>query len=1048
MADLSSEEIEKCKTDLNDLNRENRVGLLFNRMIADLPLFISNLTPTLTKVKEIYFKYFPSDEDAKNNLFNGTIYVDVASSVSDDYTSLTTFLARKSVIEANFDTFTQIELKLQNITEPTSDESLTLDNYRGLATKFSDQNSNLSEYEPKFMEIYNRCFPSADPEAQEKRAQEIAEQEIKSLGDKEISDEDRERIEKEAREKAAIEANDAEKRSKAASEVFGTSKKGSSKEEYGALYQEKKTWSASCLLLNLASQFASYKQDQPDDKKLPYQSEGVNSTILADGDPFAFLNKLTQYPSMKNFFDITGYELSALQPKIRLFKVIAGEDSTDESPIEEEIEINFDSYATKNDIENFTKDKNKRGFGAGIKNFNCELIGSNFFAVKKDIRASLEIFVSSFDELLRPRGTPDKQYSYADLALKTGDPRKPPAQEDSDPALKKLSFRLKAIVGWSYPHHNSNVLRSPEIKNAIYNSTITLNLTPVGHDFNINEDGSVSFKINYFAYVQDFFEQPAFNIFTDPEIMAANLVRTARIKVITRKCKTEEIGKIKEKEKERMLGEKKALLKSLITSLYNNKKIYHIKFTPEDVDRAIKEGPYFDLSTLGAGASAISPADSTASDVEKSVESSVEEAFERTEEEKKSAVANSLKTQVNDDDPNNSIVKVVFVSDLFDTILENIGYNLDDTINEISSQAASAGATIGEDEQNQISQEIDKLTKFKYNFEKFRMLLGPVELSVYEEGNRLKHISLGDIAISVDEFIAWLSDKVLGRDTIVYSLTTFSNDFFNNYLKNYLRNPKCYVYNTKQKIIFNQNIITSYRDSVDSDDQVTKKIKKLGYPNRMKLDNPATNSVLPILHPAGNPGDPVSNPGYQRQVDYLILSAGRVTPSERLVGDEAYDKNIGIFHYVVGKNSGLIKKVSLKKTDSKGLKEVRFEQEGYDGLAQMREVYDVDIETFCYPNLYPGTYIYLDPKGFSPNALTALYGDGKTFNLTKFGIGGYCMVTGVKHSFAEGKADTSISAKWVAGTTTYLDVDTEADKEGSSTTGDGSSACPNKEDLL
>jgi hypothetical protein len=58
------------------------------------------------------------------------------------------------------------------------------------------------------------------------------------------------------------------------------------------------------------------------------------------------------------------------------------------------------------------------------------------------------------------------------------------------------------------------------------------------------------------------------------------------------------------------------------------------------------------------------------------------------------------------------------------------------------------------------------------------------------------------------------------------------------------------------------------------------------------------------------------------------------------------------------------------------------------------------------------------------------------------------MVTGVDHSFGPGTATTKMTAKWVAGTTTYLDVETEADKNSSSTTGDGTPTCDIKEDLL
>ena len=65
------------------------------------------------------------------------------------------------------------------------------------------------------------------------------------------------------------------------------------------------------------------------------------------------------------------------------------------------------------------------------------------------------------------------------------------------------------------------------------------------------------------------------------------------------------------------------------------------------------------------------------------------------------------------------------------------------------------------------------------------------------------------------------------------------------------------------------------------------------------------------------------------------------------------------------------------------MKEVRFEQQGYDGLQQLREQYDVDIKTYANVNTFPGTYIFVDPKSFSPSS---------TVDLTSLGVGGYHMI--------------------------------------------------------
>ena len=131
-----------------------------------------------------------------------------------------------------------------------------------------------------------------------------------------------------------------------------------------------------------------------------------------------------------------------------------------------------------------------------------------------------------------------------------------------------------------------------------------------------------------------------------------------------------------------------------------------------------------------------------------------------------------------------------------------------------------------------------------------------------------------------------------------------------------------------------------------------------------------------------------------------------------MTGNEQDDAENGIFHYILGKDRGIVKNISLDRTDMTGLKELRFEQEGFDGLTQLREVYNANIDCLLNLHTFPGTYIYVDPRGFSPEMTKDQNGN----DFTQFGIGGYYMITRSEHSIGPGKADTKITAKWVADT--------------------------------
>ena len=184
----------------------------------------------------------------------------------------------------------------------------------------------------------------------------------------------------------------------------------------------------------------------------------------------------------------------------------------------------------------------------------------------------------------------------------------------------------------------------------------------------------------------------------------------------------------------------------------------------------------------------------------------------------------------------------------------------------------------------------------------------------------------------------------------------------------------------------------------------------------------------------GRPGDPRANMGICKEMNYLCFFAGRSVPMNQMIGcknivdgdqgegcyktengnsvkvSDKSDHDRGIWHYQIGKDRGIVKTINLSKTDSTGLAEVRFEQEGYDGLKQLRVLYDVTIKSYLDVSTFPGNYIYVEPRGFDISAQTP---DG--FDLTQLGIGGYHMIWKSEHTIQPGLAESTIHAKWVAG---------------------------------
>jgi hypothetical protein len=194
---------------------------------------------------------------------------------------------------------------------------------------------------------------------------------------------------------------------------------------------------------------------------------------------------------------------------------------------------------------------------------------------------------------------------------------------------------------------------------------------------------------------------------------------------------------------------------------------------------------------------------------------------------------------------------------------------------------------------------------------------------------------------------------------------------------------------------YNQNGLGSTEGDGTSIDDITYNI----------INNISKKDGVAVLTLSGKRDTPKETLSLDRMMSYFVFSVGRKSPVSDYVGNKEADAKNGIFHYMIGQDSGIVKNITLEKTSAPGLKEVRFEQEGYNGLEQLREVYNARIDTFLNVQSFPGVYVYVEPKGFAPNT---------SEDLTRFGIGGYCMIVKTEHTITPGVADSTLHAVWVA----------------------------------
>ena len=752
-------------------------------------------------------------------------------------------------------------------------------------------------------------------------------------------------------------------------------------------------------------------------KSLPYAGGSErNSSIVVDGQPFGFINKLTQYTSMDNFFEATNDQLAHLQPMIRMFKVVP------EGTGERGIEFPFDTFASVSDVQEVFSKRDKRGFGAGIESFNFSYDGSNPFSVKKSIKASLTIKANNFAELMKERDPSGRPLRYIDLALKTGKTVKDKSKN------AELDYRIKAVVGLNVASDKTTA-NFKNIQEAVRNNFVTLNLTPITHTFDFDDAGAVVFKIQYYAYIEEFFDKARMNIFADPEINKRTIQRRLALKSQRKSCTEEDqvkdLNDFIEKDGKKVEEDKIKSLQFLTNELLSNRLIYYLSLTNEEFVDIIKSGPFAkSVTNIESKISLNSTTNASA------VSAGLAETYKKAADDA-GGDGNSVASSFGFSGLSDRQFAFFYLGDLVDLILNKVGANLEQAVDSSGSLTFKPEYEGLKIDSELFNEEAKILSNSITQFKKMRVVLGPVEIVDHRTGGKVSdYVSLADLPVSLSYFNEWLTSKLLAKDSAVYPLTQFLNDLINHMVKNFLNDDSCYNYNIKQKVRLFQSTVTSYRQKSSTNDDITQQILKLG-DTRLNIDS--TSLLRPVLNIGGHRNLNVGLLKASRENNFFIYYAGRSAPKSLMNGNRANDQKIGIFHYIMGRDRGIVKTIKLNKTDSPdALKMVRFEQEGYDGLRQLREIYDVDIETFCNIHAFPGTYIFVEPRGFSPSI--GKFEQDK-FDLTDLGIGGYYMIMGSTHQFAAGVMNTSIKAKWVQA----VDYVQEQASEGSDSSGNGES---------
>ena len=310
----------------------------------------------------------------------------------------------------------------------------------------------------------------------------------------------------------------------------------------------------------------------------------LNATIQCYGDPYTFLNYLTAWPGYQKYLNSTTQKLSEASAQIRIFKVFQ------EDKKEQAVEIVFPTAGISSaELEELVKNGSKRGYGAGIKDINITIDGTNPITRTRMISASLVIYADSMEELLKPRkgrnsstglDTSALNYRYADLALRSDTVPGTNGGKDTDGAfgmLDDLDYKLVFEIGMTPDPTARQKMNG-------YTST-TLSLQPVIHSYQVGQDGSITLSIDYKGFIEKEFSNPAiYDVFATEESLARDLAKQLGSYYLKQTCGSEATKSFNETIVAEGNTQLKERISSLMTRLRTSGNLYYVRIDDEVIE--------------------------------------------------------------------------------------------------------------------------------------------------------------------------------------------------------------------------------------------------------------------------------------------------------------------------------------------------------------------------------------------------------------------------------------------------------------------------------
>ncbi len=742
-----------------------------------------------------------------------------------------------------------------------------------------------------------------------------------------------------------------------------------------------------------------------------------NIHLVNTKDPATLMNKLHSTRGAIDFLEIRHWELSQLTPTVRLYKQYYQTDVKEPR----EIEFKFNSFVDpQRDLQEMLNSQMQRGVGIGINSFSWDLQGVQPFTSKKDIRAKLSIFAQNFNELFKERTAVDQHgvlleggYRIIDLVLLEARHRYI-TEEDGDRKNQKILvenpnfYELKAVVGWAATGGGGII--SSDLSNGLKQTQSTMFLGMVDHEFKFNDDGSVHLEIEYRARIESVMLDVRSDVLSDEatrkerekrrSIVLGAESTQSRLKQEKKPCDDRELDKLREIYRTGVEAERQRSYQFLTKQLVETGAVYTAVITQENIADAASEEPELGTGTFAENGSEIT--------------------FETIQAICKDGDVNG---QFSNDSnllkEGTRYINYFYLGDLVSQALNNV---LD---------------------RDEISSDI--------RYGKIKVILGSIEFPDPDINNKNPiNVNIADIPISVELYNHFMHEKVVSKGLNSYPFLTFIRDIINNLVIEAL-SRYCFGETTRPRVILNTAQISA--DSLEGGvDPITRALEEQGgiggdsirkKKGEVKESDQQTESQKDVrldIDPYIPQNDKFifksfNNKPMADKYNYFVVHAFSKKPKELEFNaelseyDTRYERDFskGIYHLTTGLDRGLVKKMSFTKTAIPGLREARLEASDFDPDLQLTNVYNANVEMFGNNLFFPGSQVYINPRGLGSDLLGDPSVKGSKANI--MGLGGYFVVGTVNCQINRNGFNTTVEALFT-------------------TSGDGASSIPDDDAIV